>query len=263
MTSWGMMRVVAIFLIVLLSAELLSAAGPYKDLYPAPTRGHVIMIRGIAGLWPEVDSLVDRFTEAGLTVSLLHNSETLRKSEDLATIYQSTSAAGPVRIIGYSCGADTAIKLAKRFQRYGLIVERLVLLEVTFSTDVPQNVTYCYNLFQKRGLRDRIPALRGVAVGKASPGTCLINQEFSEVSPRKKSLGHLEIAADEQAQQILFYQTLGIPYHLEGFTAGEQLREITLPAAHKSRSTGGHHGWNLHHTYRQTHKDLIRSYERW
>src|SRR5262249_36983789 len=95
--------------------------------------------------------------------------------------------AGPVTIVGWSYGADAACCMSERLNRSGVPVTNLILIEPTIGVTVPANVSYCFNIYESRGWRDKIPAFRGIPVAAENPNTQLVNLDV-KAYPELKGL---------------------------------------------------------------------------
>jgi thioesterase domain-containing protein len=119
-----------------------------------------------------------------------------RVADEIARAYYAGELAGPVTIIGYSCGADAACLMCSRLNRAGVPVTNLILIESTLGIAVPANVSFCYNIYESRWA-DAIPAFRGIAVNAKGPNTQLLNVDvncYPELAPLAER-NHFTIAS--------------------------------------------------------------------
>jgi thioesterase domain-containing protein len=54
----------------------------------------------------------------------------------------------PLVLIGYSRGANDAVRLTRRLQKQGISVDTLVLMEMATQDSVPANVISCLNVYK-------------------------------------------------------------------------------------------------------------------
>jgi pimeloyl-ACP methyl ester carboxylesterase len=168
-------------------------------------RGVVVVIRGLIGYWPGCGTFCQRVRAYDEDVLLYTPLDARWHAATLASRMQS-GRWSHLRIVGYSQGADVAIELARDFQKYGVPVERLILIEATAPKSIPRNVGYCYNVYGKRPSTDWLPAFRGVSVRRESTGTYLTNHNVRPNDLRLSRLNHFNFASDARLQVLAAYQ---------------------------------------------------------
>ncbi len=174
---------------------------------PCPGR-HVVMIKGVVGYWPNVDHLAEAIMASGMTTSIHKPLSAIRSADDIAC-YCRENTGCQVSVVAYSLGADAAIVLCEKLQEQGITVDCLVLIEATFKkNEVPENVRYCYNLYEERGVRDCFPAFRGVPVDASSPATVMTNNELSTTDLPARRISHFNIASRECTHRVVLQQLL-------------------------------------------------------
>ncbi len=179
---------------------------------------HVIMVRGVAGYWPKVDNLAEAIMQQGMTVSILHPYTAIKKAEQIACYCRENTPTQSVNIIGYSLGCDAAIVLCHKLEELGMCVDSLILIETTFcKNEVPGNVRYCFNLYEERGLKDRIPIFRGVPVEASECSTVMINAELKSTSLPAKKITHFNIASKTVAHELVLEKLFGCHYWNDGW----------------------------------------------
>jgi pimeloyl-ACP methyl ester carboxylesterase len=191
----------------LLSGKLLLAD---EDVTPSSeaaqaSSGGVLVVRGLAGYWPDYEQFCHRVSAYGEEVIV----GTPQHVSQLVSAAASKMQAGQwsqVRIVGYSYGADAAIETSRTLSRYGVTVERLILIEATSPRTVPGNVAYCFNIFAGRPHTDWLPAFRGVSVVPESEGTYLINYDVRYYWPELCRVGHFDFATDARIQSFVAHQ---------------------------------------------------------
>ena len=139
--------------------------------------GNVFVVRGLVGYWPHVEDLAADLRQQGLSPTVVYGAERKRLAEKIDQTRAAGHLNGPVVLVGYSLGANDAIKLAKDLGNRGIDVDALILVDPTYYDSVPSNVRYCYNLYQSHPRTDWIPMFRGVSIEAADPGTDLINYD--------------------------------------------------------------------------------------
>ena len=165
-------------------------------------RGVVVVIRGLAGYWPGCDTFCQRVRAYGEDVIAYKPENVQRHTTQIVAGIQS-GRWSYLRVVGYSKGADGAIELVRTFQRYGISVERLILIEATTPNSIPGNVGYCFNIYSSRPVTDWLPVLRGVRVRRESTDTQLINYDVRKNGSRLSRLNHLNFPSNAQLQTLV------------------------------------------------------------
>jgi len=157
----------------------------------------VILVRGLAGYWPGAEPLAHRLRKQGLDASVVFGSEGKGVACALAHEYRHDPDAVPIVLVGYSLGANEAIKIARRLDRQGIPVDSLVLIDCPYHDTIPPNVIRCLNIYRSRPLTDWIPMFRGLPVGAESPDTDLENFDTHREGwdPAPLTLNHFTICS--------------------------------------------------------------------
>ena len=137
-------------------------------------RPEVFLLRGGAGYWPKVGQFEESLRARGFEPRTIYHWQFRGLADEVARSYHAGELAGPVSIIGYSSGADSACWMSERLNKAGVPVTNLILIESTLGADVPSNVSFCYNIYQSRWA-DAVPAFRGIAISAHNPNTQLYN----------------------------------------------------------------------------------------
>jgi hypothetical protein len=87
---------------------------------------------------------------------------------------------GPLVIVGYSAGADKALRVSRCLGQRGLTVDKLVLLEASSGGRVPGNVKECVNIYKTQPWTQFVPVFRGCTVMAESPDTRLVNCDLRD-----------------------------------------------------------------------------------
>jgi hypothetical protein len=140
---------------------------------PAP---NVVIVRGTVGYWPDCESFVARLKGQGAQSTVIRGWEVNRTAERIAQARTSGSQAQPLVLLGYSRGANDAIRLARRLQEHGVAVDTLILMETAAQDSVPANVASCLNVYKSSSVAEEwVPAFRGLPVTVESANTQLVN----------------------------------------------------------------------------------------
>jgi pimeloyl-ACP methyl ester carboxylesterase len=119
----------------------------------------VILIRGYLDWYSTgIDTLATEIRASGIPV------ETFREEQwgDVADRLIADRPSGPVRLIGFSYGADDAILISRRLAEKQISVSLLVTIDPVTPAAVPANVRRCVDFYEPDGVWDIFPWLRGV-----------------------------------------------------------------------------------------------------
>lgn len=187
--------VLASFCIVMLAGETMAAQ------HPANCRGTVVMLRGGLGYWPDDDMLAKQLRRCG------YRTYNFRPTmyPAAAALIKRQKVTGPIVIVGYSSGGDSACLLARQLHRAGIKVNTIVMVEPTVGVTVPGNVDYCWNLYESNPDTDHIPIFRGVPVDAESASTCIenIDTRKCEKYAYLRELTHLNMASSAEVQRLI------------------------------------------------------------
>jgi len=147
-----------------------SAAKPPAVSAPS----NVIVVRATAGYWPDCDRLVQSLSEQGASATVIRGMEVNRTADRIVTGRRSGDAR-PLVLIGYSRGANDALRLTRRLQKENISVDTLILMEMAAQDSVPANVVSCLNVYKSSPADDWVPAFRGLPVTVESAQTNLVN----------------------------------------------------------------------------------------
>jgi pimeloyl-ACP methyl ester carboxylesterase len=140
---------------------------------PAPD---VVVVRGTVGYWPDCESLVARLKGQGAQASVIRGWDVNRTADRIAQARHTPGQQQPLVLLGYSRGANDAIRLARRLQERGVAVDTLILMETAAQDSVPANVASCLNVYKSSSVAEEwVPAFRGLPVTVESAGTQLVN----------------------------------------------------------------------------------------
>jgi thioesterase domain-containing protein len=146
---------------------------------PASARSpaaNVVIVRGTVGYWPDCESFVSRLKGQGAQATVIRGREVNRTAERIAQTRASGNQAQPLILLGYSRGANDAIRLTRRLQERGVAVDTLILMETAAQDSVPANVASCLNVYKSSSVAEEwVPAFRGLPVTVESANTQLVN----------------------------------------------------------------------------------------
>lgn len=167
-----------------------------------PVVPHVEVLRGITGYWPGAADFQEQLAARGIA-STVSWCELYPTVADRLIETRRRHPQRPLVVVGYSLGANHALRLCRRLRDEGITVDRLVLLETTYEDTVPENVRCCFNAYKSRPL-DQIPFMRGIPIEADSSATALTNYNFSTHDDgRYDGLNHLTLCRDEDVQALL------------------------------------------------------------
>jgi hypothetical protein len=145
---------------------------------PAPsaesTISNVIVVRATAGYWPDCEGFVARLKQEGAPAIVIRGMEVNRAADQVAAARR-TGDTRPLVLIGYSRGANDAIRLTRRLQKHDIAVDTLVLMEMAAQDSVPANVVSCLNIYKSSSADEWVPAFRGLPATVESAQTHLVN----------------------------------------------------------------------------------------
>lgn len=168
-------------------------------------RPEVLLIRGGAGYWPGAQALADDLNQHGFDAKVAVPWTYGGHAAEIAEKFRTGRLNGPVTIVGYSSGADSACLLCGRLQQQGVPVSTLILIESTLGVEVPGNVSYCLNLYESRPRTDWIPAFRGIRVSTQSPHTYMVDWDVA-TNPQLawlRSYNHFTLSSSPEARALV------------------------------------------------------------
>jgi pimeloyl-ACP methyl ester carboxylesterase len=185
----------------------------------SPRAGQVYLIRGWNGLWSEgLDSLAAELRSHGLDARVYQQGQARELGGALLTRYRASSRADPLVLVGFSFGADEAIRIARRLEEARVPVALLITLDPVTPPPVPGNVLCGRNFYQSNGVWDALPWLRGVPVkpqkadADADPGAGaarLANFNLRERADLSEgATGHHTIAANRKVREAIVQEVL-------------------------------------------------------
>ncbi len=131
----------------------------------------------------------------GNAATTIRGWEVNRTADRIAAARRSGIQTGPLVLVGYSRGANDALRLARRLQQSDIPVTKLILLETAANDSVPANVESCLNVYQSSASDDWIPSFRGLPVTVESANTQLTNYNlrFHDEGVARADLNHFTV----------------------------------------------------------------------
>ncbi len=172
---------------------------------PAPTStSNVIVVRATAGYWPDCDRLVEKLNAQGAPATVIRGMEANRTADRIAAARQAGDAR-PLVLIGYSRGANDAVRLTRRLQKHGISVDTLVLMEMATQDSVPANVVSCLNVYKSSPAEEWVPAFRGLPVTVESAQTHLVNYNvrFHDEAVEQAAINQFTVCQNPAVQAMV------------------------------------------------------------
>lgn len=178
--------------------------------------GQVYLLRGWNDLWSEgVDALAKRIAVEGVDARAYRASQGDDLAGALLERYAADADPDPLVLIGFSFGADEAIRIARRFDAARRPIALLVTIDPVTPPDIPANVRAARNFYQSNGVLDALPWLRGVPVRgppgeDAAPGRVRNVDIRQRADLREPGTGHRTIAANAKVHSAIVAEVLGV-----------------------------------------------------
>jgi hypothetical protein len=171
-----------------------------------PSAGKVILVRGLLGYWPGAVHLKRQLRRCGLeSTNVIIGWETGSVACELEENARCGVPQEPIVIVGYSLGANDAIKLCRMLDDAGIPVASLVLIECPYHDTIPPNVARCLNIYCSHPLTDWIPMFRGLPLRPESCGTELENLDVrcDELCCAPWTHCHMTICASHDVHDVV------------------------------------------------------------
>lgn len=176
--------------------------------------GQVYLLRGWRDLWSDgVDALGKSIAAGGLPAHVFKASQADDLGDALLREYRAASTPEPLVLVGFSFGADEAIRIARKFDEAKLPVALLVTIDPVTPPEIPANVRAARNFYQSNGALDVLPWLRGVPVRGAHADDPTSGRVTNiDVRTREDLLepntGHSTIAANAKLHRAIIEEVL-------------------------------------------------------
>jgi hypothetical protein len=164
----------------------------------------VIILRGIGGYFPYISEFEDELLEEGVCPTVAFPGAYRQVTERIIAAHNTGRLNGPLVIVGYSAGADKALRVSRCLGQRGLTVDKLVLLEPSSGGRVPRNVKECVNLYKTQPWNGYIPVFRGCTVIAESPETRLVNCDLRDFNDGRYDWdNHFTLAYNPYVQDLM------------------------------------------------------------
>src|SRR5688572_29272995 len=179
----------------------------------SPRAGQVYLLRGWNGLWSEgLDSLAAELRAHGVDARVYQQGQAGELGDALLSRYGGSSRPDPLVLVGFSFGADEAIRIARRLEEARVPVALLVTLDPVTPPPVPANVLCGRNFYQSNGVWDALPWLRGVPVRAQGPPEDAARVANFNLRARtdlsEGNTGHHTIAANRKVRAAIVAEIL-------------------------------------------------------
>jgi pimeloyl-ACP methyl ester carboxylesterase len=177
-----------------------SAAKPPATGAPS----NVVVVRATARYWPDCDRLVQNLEEQGAPAMVIRGMEVNRTADRIVAARRSGDVR-PLVLIGYSRGANDALRLTRRLQKENIAVDTLVLMEMAAQESVPANVVSCLNVYKSSPADDWVPAFRGLPVTVESAQTNLVNYNvrFHDEAVAQAAINQFTVSQNPAVQAMV------------------------------------------------------------
>lgn len=172
--------------------------------------GNVCLIRGWRDLYSGgLDRLAEELRQQGVAAEVFRDEQWPALAAALIRQYAINTDHDPLVLIGFSYGADDALRIADEMNRRGLAVNLLITIDPVTPPAVPQNVVSCFNFFQTNGFWDAFPWLRGVPLKAVGVGR-LVNVDIRRTRPDllEPDTAHSNIAANPNLHREIVARVL-------------------------------------------------------
>ncbi len=186
---------------------ILTGCQSSPPIYP---NADVYLIRGHRDWYSTgVDKLGATLSAAHREAVVLPQSMSGRLGDTLAN---APTRQKPIVLIGFSYGADDAIRIARRLAKVGQPVDLLITIDPVTPTRVPANVKRCINYYQSNGIADVLPWLRGVPLKAETGKTSLTNFDLrkTRVDLLEPGTSHATISSNEKLHVEIVNETIGV-----------------------------------------------------
>jgi hypothetical protein len=177
-------------------------ARPESAVETAPS--NVVVVRATAGYWPDCERLVQSLKDQGAPATVIRGMEINRTADRIVTARRSGDAR-PLVLIGYSRGANDALRLTRRLQRENIAVDTLILMEMAAQDSVPANVVSCLNVYKSSPADEWVPAFRGLPVTVESAQTNLVNYNvrFHDEAVAQAAINQFTVSQNPAVQTMV------------------------------------------------------------
>jgi hypothetical protein len=177
--------------------------------------GEAYLLRGWRGLWSEgIDKLGDELVSNGVDARVFRADQAGELGDALVDRFGKPRPHAPLVLIGFSYGADDAVRVAEKLERAGIGVDLLLTIDPVTPSDVPANVTRCRNYYQSNGPLDIFPWLRGIPLKPADgfgQTARLVNVDIrNRPDLLEPGTSHATIAANAKLHRVILEEVLRV-----------------------------------------------------
>ncbi len=170
---------------------------------------NVIIFRAMAGYFPYISDLEDRMLDEGVCPTVALPAAYPQIAERIIGARNNDRLNGPLVIVGYSAGADSALRVSRRLGECGITVDKLVLLEASANGCVPGNVKECINIYKPQVWTEFFPFFRGCIVTAESPSTALVNYNVREYNDGRYDWdNHFTLTFNPYVRDLMFDEVM-------------------------------------------------------
>ena len=191
-----------------LPAGSLEAVGGASN---SPRPGDVYLLRGWRDLYSGgIDQLATKLRDRGVRATVYREAQWRELADAITHKGGADNRREPLVLIGFSWGADDAVRIARELQSRHLQVDLLVTIDPVTPPPVPGNVRTCYNFYQSNGVWDLFPWLRGIPLqsgGAASLTNINIRHHPDLLEP---NTSHATIAANPKLHRAIIDRVLSV-----------------------------------------------------
>ena len=157
-----------------------------------------------------MDALGTDLSRAGVQTTVYRDEQWRPLADELARTRPAERLNSPLVLIGFSYGADDAIRICRLLQKAGRQVDLLVTIDPVTPPQVPGNVARCLNYYQSNGVCDVLPWLRGVALkgGPDGPRPLNVNLRKERFDLADEGLSHATIAGNQRLRREIVHEVL-------------------------------------------------------
>jgi hypothetical protein len=226
-------RRLVVTLLLLTSCAGCCTSGPILSA----SQPNVVVFRAVAGYFPCVSELEERMLDEGVCPTVALPGAYRQVAERIIGARNNDRLNGPLVIVGYSAGADSALRASRLLGECGITVDKLVLLEASADGCVPGNVKECVNIYKPQVWTGFFPLFRGCTVTAESPSTALVNYNVREYNDGRYDWdNHFTLTFNPYVRDLMFDEVMaaidGEPLDEEMLSAVDESAEVDVAEEH-------------------------------
>jgi len=192
-----------------------AAAVATRPSLTLPRGGEAYLLRGWRGLWSEgIDRLGAELRGAGVDAQVFRADQAGDLGDALVDRFGKLRRRVPLVLIGFSYGADDAVRIAAKLDRAGAPVDLLLTIDPVTPPAVPANVKWCCNYYQSNGPLDLFPWLRGIPLEPVRGFGSTVRLVNVDIRSRPDLLepgtSHATIAGNGQLHRVMIESVLSV-----------------------------------------------------